>query len=169
MRPIPHELRSRLLAWFQCRGIPAHQNPAFLKWLTYFLDFCGKHRLPHGNLESLSGFLAKLREKKQGPLQLQQATLAVTAYYDFLRDSPAENFNPAPVPAAPPAPEFKPIKVFSSPASGASWKREYSRLTEEIRIRHSSPKTLSTYRLWLRQFQACTRCWPISKRPTTWS
>ncbi len=164
MRPIPQELRTRLLAWFQRTGIPANQNPPFLKWLTYYLDFCGKHGLPHGKSESLSGFLAKLREKKQGPLQLQQATLAVSAYHDFLRDSAAENS--APVPAVPPNPAAISAKALASPATGASWKREYSRLTEEIRIRHYSPKTLSTYRLWLRQFQAFTRsCPPESLSP----
>lgn len=46
------------------------------------------------------------------------------------------------------------------PLTGASWKAEYTGLVEEIRIRHYSPKTLKTYRLWLRQFQAFTRSKP---------
>lgn len=43
----------------------------------------------------------------------------------------------------------------------ASWKAEFTGLTEEIRIRHYSPKTLKTYRQWLRHFQTFTR----SKQP----
>jgi len=43
---------------------------------------------------------------------------------------------------------------------GASWKAEYAKLAEEIQIRHYSPKTLRSYRLWLRHFQAFTRSKP---------
>ncbi|MCJ7833089.1 MAG: integron integrase [Deltaproteobacteria bacterium] len=54
-------------------------------------------------------------------------------------------------------------KALSSPGkasvalgSGASWKDEYSRLADEIQVRHYSPKTLQTYRGWVRQFQTFT-------------
>ena len=40
---------------------------------------------------------------------------------------------------------------------GASWIREYSLLENEIRIRHYSPRTLRTYKGWLRKFQTFTR------------
>ena len=45
--------------------------------------------------------------------------------------------------------------------SGASWKDEYSRLADEIQVRHYSPKTLRTYRGWMQKFQAFTH----SKEP----
>jgi len=45
--------------------------------------------------------------------------------------------------------------------TGASWKAEYSRLEDEIRVRHYSIKTLRTYKGWLRKFQTFTR----SKNP----
>ena len=45
----------------------------------------------------------------------------------------------------------------SNRESGASWKDEYSRLMEEIQVRHYSPKTLQTYRGWTQKFQAFTR------------
>ncbi len=41
--------------------------------------------------------------------------------------------------------------------SGASWKDEYSRLADEIQVRHYSPKTLQTYRGWTQKFQVFTR------------
>ncbi len=44
--------------------------------------------------------------------------------------------------------------------TGASWVAQFTRLVEEIQVRHYSPKTLKTYRLWLRQFQAFTRSKP---------
>jgi hypothetical protein len=41
--------------------------------------------------------------------------------------------------------------------SGASWKREYKRLENEIRLRHRSDKTLWACRVWMQKFQAYTR------------
>lgn len=48
---------------------------------------------------------------------------------------------------------------------GDSWAEEYSRIENEIRVRHYSPKTLKTYRGWVRKFQTFTR----SKSPETLS
>ena len=44
--------------------------------------------------------------------------------------------------------------------TGASWQVQYTRLTEEILVRHYSPKTLKTYRLWARCFQTFTKSKP---------
>ncbi len=41
----------------------------------------------------------------------------------------------------------------SSKQTGASWVTVYDALEAEIKIRHYSPKTLSSYRTWLRKFQ----------------
>ena len=49
--------------------------------------------------------------------------------------------------------------------TGASWRSEYARLTDEIRVRHYSSKTLKTYRGWLKQFQTFT----CSKAPAALS
>lgn len=48
---------------------------------------------------------------------------------------------------------------------GASWVSEYKRLTNEIKVRHYSPKTLQTYTGWVRKFQTFTH----SKDPATLS
>jgi hypothetical protein len=39
---------------------------------------------------------------------------------------------------------------------GASWKAGYSRLADEIHLRHYSSKTLQTYQGWAKKFQAFT-------------
>jgi len=44
---------------------------------------------------------------------------------------------------------------------GASWVKEFSMLENEIRVRHYSPRTLRTYRGWVRKFQTFT----LSKSP----
>lgn len=41
--------------------------------------------------------------------------------------------------------------------TGASWRAEYTRLANEIQVRHYSPKTLRAYRGWVRKFQTFTR------------
>jgi len=46
---------------------------------------------------------------------------------------------------------------------GASWAAEYAALANEIKIRHYSSKTLSTYTGWVRQFQTFTK----SKQPVS--
>jgi site-specific recombinase XerD len=40
---------------------------------------------------------------------------------------------------------------------GTSWKAEYARLSDEIKLRHYSPKTLRTYAQWVRHYQTFTR------------
>ncbi len=42
-------------------------------------------------------------------------------------------------------------------ADGIVWQNVYSQLSDEIRIRYYSPKTLKTYKNWIRQFQTFTR------------
>jgi integron integrase len=39
---------------------------------------------------------------------------------------------------------------------GASWVAEYAKLSNEIKVRHYSPKTLQTYTGWVRKFQTFT-------------
>ena len=40
---------------------------------------------------------------------------------------------------------------------GLSWQAEYTRLSNEIQVRHYSPKTLKTYRGWMQKFQTFTK------------
>lgn len=40
---------------------------------------------------------------------------------------------------------------------GASWEAEYAKLSNEIQVRHYSPRTLKTYVGWVRKFQTFTR------------
>jgi hypothetical protein len=48
----------------------------------------------------------------------------------------------------------------AGPKTGASWKSEYTRLADEISIRHYSLKTLKTYRGWVQKFQTFTHSNP---------
>src|SRR5215510_12195444 len=50
-------------------------------------------------------------------------------------------------------------------STGVSWVAVYTRLANEIQVRHYSPKTLKAYTQWVRHFQTLTR----SKNPESLS
>lgn len=63
---------------------------------------------------------------------------------------------PSPVPTGPLHQEIAaPPQMFVS--QGTSWRVEYSRLSDEIKLRHYSPKTHKAYLHWVRRYQAFTR------------
>ncbi|MFZ2961196.1 MAG: site-specific integrase, partial [Candidatus Ozemobacteraceae bacterium] len=55
-----------------------------MKWLGYYLDFCKKYQFPHAERISLDEFLEKLREKNQTPAQQEQATLAISFFFELI-------------------------------------------------------------------------------------
>jgi len=56
------------------------ERPRFLdkKWLRYYLDSCHKYRFEPSKSENLSGFLNKLKDKKQNKDQQKQAAHAIS-------------------------------------------------------------------------------------------
>ena len=49
---------------------------------------------------------------------------------------------------------------FQAAGQGASWRAEFAALVEAIEMRHYSPRTLKTYRTWIRKLQAFTKSKP---------
>ena len=66
------------------KGVPEAYRPFYLKWLRFYLDFCGKYGYPIGKASSLPCFLQKLESKKQPEAYRKQAENAVTIYYQLL-------------------------------------------------------------------------------------
>jgi hypothetical protein len=116
----------------QIRGIPGALHGAYQKWLRYYLDFCQKYHFPPKQEKSLPPFMQKLQEKRQSKVQQEKAQPELAGRID---------------------PESFP----SGRGTGASWKSEYTRLADEISIRHYSLKTLKTYRGWVQKFQTFTQ------------
>ena len=56
-----------------------------------------------------------------------------------------------------PAPQTVSSSNDANTATGVSWIAVYTRLADDIRVRHYSPKTLKAYREWVRHFQTFTR------------
>ncbi len=135
--------------------------------------------------KSLSSFMDKLRSKKQNKVQQQQAASAIHLFYAM--ETPTRLKNKSLVAHHRVSPDIKAekpndigsgkintgrevkghtfIHKSQSPdqkdQTNQSWRAEYQRLVDEIEVRHYSPKTLKSYRSWVRKFQTFTR----SKKP----
>jgi integron integrase len=102
MLNIPSALQTQFETCLRNTTMPKHAHAAYTKWLRYYLDFCQKYHFPHAQRESLPHFLHKLQEKKQTKAQQQQASHAISLYYELMdcRDSHTEI--PSPKKASPP-------------------------------------------------------------------
>ena len=199
MLNLPAALRTAFDTCLRNAAIPKPAQAAYTKWLRYYLDFCQKYHVPHAQQESLPRFLDKLQEKKQTQAQQQQASHAVSLYYELMRvrdahseipslttDDPPEkaldgaSHRPDSVPSdssaspkagsAGKAPDQPSPKTVSSSnatntSPGVSWVAVYTRLANDIQVRHYSPKTLKASTQWVRHLQTCTR----SKDPASLS
>ena len=199
MLNLPSALRTAFETCLRNAAIPKPAQAAYTKWLRYYLDFCQKYHVPHAQQESLPRFLDKLQEKKQTQAQQQQASHAVSLYYELMRvrdahsevpsltkDDPPEkaldgaSHRPDSLPSdssaspkagsagkapAQPSPKTVSSSNATNTSPGVSWVAVYTRLANDIQVRHYSPKTLKAYRQWVRHFQTCTR----SKDPASLS
>ena len=198
MLNLPSALRTEFDTCLRHAAIPKPAHAAYTKWLRYYLDFCQKYHFPHAQKESLPRFLHKLQEKKQTKVQQQQASHAVSLYYELMRfrdshsdvpsakkdapekaldgsshrpDSlPSETSASSKARSAGKAPDQPSPKTVSSSngantSPGVSWVAVYTRLANDIQVRHYSPKTLKAYTQWVRHFQTFTR----SKDPASLS
>ena len=148
----------------------------YLKWLRYYLDFCHKYGFNASDPRSLSGFVRKLEEKKQTSAQQEQAGKAVHIYYGLV-ESNHQNNKTGLITSSPkaggvhdPRHSYRPTVSRAEPQTGTggrdsvqgratqvglreSWESAYRRLSNEIKVRHYSPKTLKSYTTWVRKMQ----------------
>jgi integron integrase len=139
------------------------------------LDFCLKYDHDASLSKSLPLFLNKLYEKKQTGFQRDQATRAVHLYYQVVHGRPSGVNQSRPRPKK----ETRPVQPNSvaphraindsrepvHAKTGAirapgrrtiqqdPWKPALESLSNEIRVRHYSPKTLKSYSGWVRKLQ----------------
>jgi integron integrase len=149
--PIPAEIQARYQALLAKKAIPEISHFHYVKWLRYYLDFCRKYDFGQSNKASLAHFIKKLQEKNQTDSQQEQASDAVSIYYEmgtprFGKDGTFKDKN---------ALESREKEGLRS--TNVDWKRVYDDLSAEIKIRHYSPKTLKAYTGWVRQFQSYTK------------
>jgi integron integrase len=151
-----------------------------LKWLRYYLDFCQKYRFRESSTRSLPNFIGKLKERGQTDIQQKQANEAIHIYYELIRSEPSNNTSESAI--HPPKSEgigeaqnlYQTTSLESklqintnrfdssqkNPAQNGrkgDWRTAYKMLSNEIKVRHYSPKTLKSYSHWARQLQYFTK------------
>jgi len=180
MRKIPPALNAQFKAFLLRKKIPQKFHYHYLKWLRYYLDFCQKYRFKESTSQSLPNFIGKLKERRQTNAQQEQANEAIHIYYELIRSEPGNNTSePA---KHPPKSEgvreaqysyqaaslqsklqIDTSKRDSSPNNPAltgvrgNWQAVYKQLSNEIKVRHYSPKTLKSYSHWVRRLQYFTK------------
>ncbi len=151
MKQIPSELSVLYDTHLNNKAIPKRAHFYYRKWLRYYLDFCLKYRYQNLNKKSLANFIKKLKEKRQTDQQLKQAFHAISLFYElgsinFGKNKISKHKN-----------EDLSIKKGSLKLINSNWELVYNALHAEITLRHYSPKTLKSYRGWVRQFQNYTK------------
>ncbi len=144
MRKIPAALNAQFGALLVKNKIPQKFHNHYLKWLRYYLDFCQRYRFSESNSRSLPNFIRKLKEKGQTDAQQKQANEAIHIYYELIRTKPGNNTSE--LPKHPPKPEGVYLVK-------GNWQAAYKQLSNEIKVRHYSPKTLKSYSVWVRKLQ----------------
>ena len=180
MRKIPAALNVQFDALLVKNKIPQKFHNHYVKWLRYYLDFCQRYRFNESNSQSLPNFIRKLEEKRQTDVQQKQANEAIHIYYELIRSKPGNNTSQ--LPKHPPKPEgvseaqnsyraaplqsklqINTSKRDSSQNKAAqtgvkgNWQAAYEQLSNEIKVRHYSPKTLKSYSIWVRKLQYFSR------------
>jgi integron integrase len=95
MLPVPIAILAKFEAILEKRSVAPRQHPDYKKWLRYFLDFCTKYPVPEARSDQVRLFVDKLREKRQTPVQQNQAAHAVSLYFEMQGkgEIPVTNYN----------------------------------------------------------------------------
>ena len=175
---------TRFSSFLSKKNIPLVSHGYYKKWLRFYLDFCYKYRFYSLSPGSLPHFLNKLKVKKQTGVQQKQAHESINLFYELVRQQPKikralasreqQNSGRKGV-GSDVKPEIHANEAFQKQNScdyntkpgikkeenNCSWEKFYLELNNEIKVRHYSPKTLKSYRMWVRKFQYFTK----SKNP----
>jgi len=158
MEKIPQQLLKRFdVQLIKNKVFSGHHN-LFRKWLRYYIDFCNKYGKDSKNTESLPHFINKLREKRQSKQQQKQAYDSILIYYEIFGLRPnwkQRSFSQKRVEKEVVHVREKAVVYNKKEVDGKSnWKSVYAGLSDEIKVRHYSPKTFKAYSIWVGKFQS---------------
>ena len=182
MLKIPKSIISLFGDFLSKKRIPIVSHQYYKKWLRYYLDFCHKYGFRFLDAGSLPHFINKLKEKRQNGAQQKQAHESIRLFYELagkqveIRDilkgitkhyqrmnGKISDSKPVIHESGFFGKEYNRKKVINKGQNGQSWQNIYNDLNNEIKVRHYSPKTHKSYRIWVRKFQNYTK----SKDPNT--
>jgi len=151
LKKIPQHILEKFDSWLKKKCIAVKEQYIFKQWLRYYLDFCSKYDHDSNRPESLPLFIKKLREKNQARQQQKQAYESILGFYEiydihpeWLKSSAESN----------PTVRERSENYATDRGSGyTGWQSVRSRLSDEIKVRHYSPKTFKAYSKWVGKFQ----------------
>ena len=154
MKKIPDKIHNPYVTFLKQHKIPSKEIPFYLKWLRYYLDFCNKYSHAASTPNNLSHFIQKLRQKNQTEQQVGQAKKAIALFYKLIESYKSNSSR-----SLAQSQVYSKKKENDSTAApdiskNQSWKNELEILTNEIKLRQYSRKTLRAYTTWARSFQA---------------
>ena len=138
MRIIPKEILIQFDSALKRKEISPELHNFYRKWLRFYLDFCHKYCHESKEPESLSRFINKLREKNQDKKRQKQAYDSVLIYYELSGIVP--NWVDRKPQSLFVQEKTAPYKTETSQPNN-QWKQVYTTLSDEIEVRHYSPKT----------------------------
>lgn len=170
MIQLPPHLFKQYRTFCADSGVSDKEFADHLKWLRYFLDFCEKYQIMGNEKERIELFLSKLTQKGQSEVKRQQASHAVSCYFNMISggvDRPRsvqaasvallERHQPEEAGKSQPDSSFRKsfydVAGYQEKSNSPEWDELIGKLADEIKVRHYSRKTLKTYALWSRQFQ----------------
>jgi integron integrase len=148
------------------REYPDKTARVYTHWIRKFQVFTRCKAPDSLSLEDAREFLVSLTTKRRMAISKQnQVYDALLVFYRHVlkQDVQIERPQPSPVLDSSSLETGHPgTQSIRTPANGrgASWEAEYAELTNVIKMRHYSPRTLKTYTQWVRKFQAFTRSKP---------
>ncbi|MGZ0657367.1 integron integrase [Coraliomargarita sp. W4R72] len=160
MIKLPLESFKRYQARLNALGISNQENPHYVKWVRYFLDFEAKYGEGAPTSQIVDAFIEKLASKGQSPGLRSQARKAVNIYLE-INQPPAPSDTRSELepnlvsPVKPKAPEM--------PGLRDGWAGLEQAMAGEITRRNYSPKTLSTYVKWVQRFGVYTGHIPVAE------
>ncbi len=151
MKIIPQALLRKFDGHMAANNIPPDIHGFYRKWLRFYFDFNEKYRHDPENPDSLPEFINKLRDKNQPKDFQKQAYHSILLYYDMLGIHPEWLDNQSEM--TPVQEDVLAYRKACKKPHPASWKPVYEKLSNEVKVRHYSPKTYKAYSTWVRQFQ----------------
>ncbi len=150
MKPIPQTLLKKFDSMLNAKAVEPERHKYYIKWLRFYLDFCHKYQNDPRQPDSLPLFIKKLREKKQTRQQQKQAYDSILIYYELYGIQPGWIEKPF---VKPKVREDRISYDAAAAPDQKQWADVYKKISNEIRVRHYSPKTLKAYSAWTRKFQ----------------
>lgn len=168
MKKVPYDIWSKYDAFLKSKVRDVSQHADLKKWFIYFWDFREKYRPPDSKAEQVRLFTEKLNEKKRSQEQQKQAAYAVSLYFQMRSGRSGNALTPATpgntghaetsMQLAAPMPTVRSRSRYNEwwcleKTASAEWDMVISDLSNEIKTRHYSRKTLKAYGDWIRKFQ----------------